>query len=241
MIGTKEQAWSYLRGLERALAETGMPRGADMNSAIRSIMASATSDGRQRHLRKPEAAFLNHFVLPTLYAHLKDSHSLTDQQAKTALLNEYHRSMPETSLHSPAYPGRHPFGKVLGSSPATVYAQWLKPGNSDGLTQSCPDFALHDPFPHRIVFEGKYFGTGSLEYAQRQLATDIYQAFFYRGLPRAKARKPQRPNWDYDYSCFLAFDASKEGSLLTAWKALPLKVRNSFWDTGNIYVMILRD
>ena len=65
------------------------------------------------------------------------------------------------------------------------------------MTQSCPDFSLRDPFPHSILFEGKYFARDSLEFAQRELVTNIYQAFFYRGLPRLAATK-RHPEWNYD-------------------------------------------
>jgi hypothetical protein len=107
------------------------------------------------------------------------------------------------------------------------------------LAQSCPDFSLRDPFPHSILFEGKYFPRGSLEFAQRELVTDIYQAFFYRGLPRLAATK-KRPEWNYDYACLMAYDASPKGTLAAAWTALDLQTRRGFWEGANVYVMILR-
>jgi hypothetical protein len=72
------------------------------------------------------------------------------------------------------------------------------------------------------------------------LVSDIYQAFFYRGLPRVDATKRGHPEWDYDYACLLAYDASPDGTLVAAWEALDSSVRQSFWDGANIYVMILR-
>jgi hypothetical protein len=95
-------------------------------------------------------------------------------------------------------------------------------------------------FPHSIVFEGKYFANGSTGDASRELVSDIYQAFFYRGLPRVEASKRGHPKWDYDYACLLAYDASPNGTLLNAWDALPPSVKRCFWDGANIYVMILR-
>jgi hypothetical protein len=109
------------------------------------------------------------------------------------------------------------------------------------LTQSCPDFALRKPFAHSIVFEGKYFARGSKEYAARQLVADLYQAFFYRGLPSVEATKRGHPEWDYDYACLLAFDASPAGSLKDAWDSLGSSVKKSFWEGANIFVMIIRD
>ena len=69
--------------------------------------------------------------------------------------------------------------------------------------------------------------------------TDIYQAFFYRGLPSLPAAK-KRPDWNYDYACLMAYDASTLGTLSSAWRDLPLQTRRSFWEGANVYVMILR-
>jgi hypothetical protein len=62
-------------------------------------------------------------------------------------------------------------------------------GHGNALTQSCPDFATRNPFPFKIVFEGKYFEKGGRDKATTELVTSIYQAFFYRGLPYDSSRK----------------------------------------------------
>jgi hypothetical protein len=67
----------------------------------------------------------------------------------------------------------------------------------------------------------------------------IYQAFFYRGLPRLAATK-RHPEWSYDYSCLMAYDASRTGTLTKAWTDLHPETRRSFWEGANVYVMILR-
>lgn len=234
-----DAAYEFLRHLEGALA-AALPHGPAMEAAIRQVIAEATADPKRAHERKQEAAFLNHFVLPVVHAELQTFGGLAADAAREALLNEYHRGMREISKRSPASSGRHPFRKMLGASPESVYRAWTSEVDRFGLTQSCPDFALGTPFPHRIVFEGKYFARGSVSFAAKQLATDLYQAFFYRGLPHRPATK-RHAAWDYDYACLLAFDASPEGTLKAAWDALPLKVRKSFWEGGNVYVMILRD
>jgi hypothetical protein len=231
-------ALEFLQTLEQTLASR-VPTGANMNPVIRGIIADAKTDNRKKHLRLPEAAFLNHFVLPTLFEQLQEQAGLTADQSKEALLNEYHRSMPEISRYSPIRAWRHPFKKVLGASAESIYRDWKSPRKGDGLTQSCPDFALREPFPHSIVFEGKYYSSGSTTYANKQLATDLYQAFFYRGLPQVPPTKRGHPRWKYDYACLLAFDASRDGTLRAAWDGLPAKVRRSFWEGANIYVMIL--
>jgi len=240
MSECKADAHEFLQGLGKAILKFS-PRWAGMELDIRRIVAAAKANDQQKHLRLPEAAFLNSYVLPVLHQYLQTAASLTKAEASEALLNEYHRTMPDISSRSPIRAKKHPFKKALGSSAEAIYKQWTDPTQNYGLTQSCPDFALGTPFPHSMVFEGKYFARGSQEYAAKQLVTDIYQAFFYRGLPRVDATKRGHPEWDYDYACLLAYDASPSGTLTAAWDALEAAVKKSFWDGANIYVMILRD
>jgi len=237
----KEAALRFLQAFEGLLRQE-LPKGVAMDTAIREIVLEAGTNVQKKHLRKPEAAFLNYFVLPALFQQIQEQAGLTETQAKDALLNEYHRTMPEISRQSPIHALRHPFEKTMGVKPETVYHKWLKPEKGDGLTQSCPDFALRKPFPHSIVFEGKYLRrNASKTNAAKELVGDLYQACFYRGLPRTAPRKPGLPAWDYDYACLIAFDASRDGTLRDAWKELSPKVQRSFWNGANVYVMILRD
>jgi hypothetical protein len=232
----KEQAKAFLDELALAIARQ-CPKGTAMERAVRRIIREARKEPPKKHLGGPEAAFLNHFVVPVLFEQIKLFANLTDPRAREALLNEYHRSMPDYSAKSPIRAGKHPFNKAIGSTPDSVYSAWLKADK--GPTQSCPDFALIDPFPHHIVFEGKYFPSGTLKYAQRELVKNIYQAFFYRGLAQLDATKKGHPEWNYDYACLLAFDASPGGTLKSAWANLSRVTRESFWGGANIYVMIL--
>jgi hypothetical protein len=241
MSGSKEEALAYLTDLETAAAASDMPKGPVMGTVIKKLVAAAKMDDRQKHMRLPEAAFLNRYAIPVLFEHLQTSTGLSREDARKAFLNEYHRSMPETSSMGPISPVRHPFQKAIGVPAGDIYKKWINPKKGDGLTQSAPDFALRHPFPHSIVFEGKFYASGSSDYGARQLVSDLYQAFFYRGLPKTTARRKGGADWGYDYACLLAFDASKDGTLLGAWKALSPAIRKSFWGSANIYVMILRD
>ena len=235
---TKDQAREFLEELEKTLNRQ-LPGPADMESWIRSTVKAAKTDDKQKHLRLPEAAFLNGRALPVLFELLKSHAGLSGEQAQQALLSEYYRTTPDISRQSPIWWERHPFRKVLGTSASDIYQGWTHPEQGRALTQSCPDFSLRDPFPHSILFEGKYFSSGSLEYAQRELVKDIYQAFFYRGLPRLAATK-KHPEWNYDYACLMAYDASRTGTLAAAWTALDPHTRLSFWEGANVYVMVLR-
>lgn len=238
MTANKDAAFAFLSSIEADL-DKGLKSAADTEAEIRALNAASKTDNSRRHLRQPESAFLNHWVIPALVQRMK-LEGLSDAQIRVALLNEYYRNMPDTSSMTPARTVKHPFSKVQSATAASIYDGWLNAKNESALVQSCPDFALRSPCPHKIVFEGKYFGSGSQKHANAQLVKDIYQAFFYRALPFVKAKeKPARPAWDYDYACLVAFDASNEGTLKKAWLALPARVRKGFWEGANIYVMIV--
>lgn len=149
MSAAKDEAYSQLQAVEKFLRSSGMPLGPDMSAEIRRIVTQAKSVQDRKHLKLPEAAFLNTYVVPGIARYLREECGLNESQAREALLNEYHRCMPETSTASPIHPGRLPFRKhMLGLTAKEVYRGWLKPANADGLTQSAPDFALRAPFPH---------------------------------------------------------------------------------------------
>lgn len=238
MAQDKADAFAFLEDLERAIAQKA-PKGTAMEREVRRTIKEAKTNPAKKHLGSSEAAFINSFVIPVLFDQiLKHRSKLTNPQAREALLSESHGRMPEFSAKSPSRAKKHPFEKIIGDSPESIYSRWSGTSRKRGPTQSCPDFALTHPFPHRVVFEGKYFASGSKKTAESKLVKDIYQAFFYRGLPQVDATK-RNPEWNYDYACLLGFDASPEGSLKSAWDELDKAVRESFWEGGNIYVMIL--
>jgi hypothetical protein len=235
MTADHDNARRFLTKLEARLG--GLPPPAEMAAWVRATTRDARGCKSTPHLRQPEAAFLNGQVIPVVHDAVV-AEGLSPADATRALLNEYYRNVPECS-GTPARTRRHPFNKIAGASPAEVYRRWSAKRGGLALVQSCPDFALRDPFPHAIVFEGKYYRQGSLQYAQQELVRDIYQAFFYRGLPHLAETPAGRASWKYDYACLVAYDASPGGTLRKAWKDLPSRVRKGLWDGANVYVMIL--
>ena len=234
---SKSEAKAFLDSLALAVSKK-TPPGTAMDRQIRRTVAEAKKDDNKTHLRLPEAAFLNLFAVPTLFDTIQATARLTQEQARQALLNEYHPSMPQYSEKGPFRAIMHPFKKMMAAPASDVYSSWTAPEDHWGLSKCGPDFALRSPFPYRILFEGKYFSKGSKECAGRELVKDIYQACFYRGLPPVPA-KNGNAEWNYDYACLLAYDASPHGTLLAAWNDLGAPVRQSFWDSANVYVMIL--
>jgi len=234
----KLEARAFLDGLQDRFAKRLLP-ARELDLAIRDTNAKAKGNRAERHLKHPESAFLNKHALPEIFKEIRHAAGLSDESARRALLNEYYPSTPGIAEASPAHTKRHPFTKALGLDAAAIYTRWTDPSAGSALVQSCPDFALRDPFPHKIVFEGKYFRKGSAKYAKQELVKYIYEAFFYRGLPSVPETPRGRAAFNYDYPCLLAYDASRGGTLTAAWNALPAKVQNGFWDGANLYVMIL--
>jgi hypothetical protein len=234
----KKDAYLFLKTLEKELNLRLLPPE-QLRTDIRKLVAESKGNSNE-HLRTPESAFLNKFVIPKLFELVAARDGMDDSKAKQALLSEYKR-MREKYASSGASPIRtlkHPFKKVMGVKPLAIMQQWTS-GRDNALTQSSPDICIREPFPFKILFEGKYFEKGGREKAVTELVTSIYQAFFYRGLSYVPSRKMGQPAWDYEFACMLAGDVSAEGSLYRAWNNIPSEVKRGFWEGANIYVMIV--
>jgi hypothetical protein len=207
-----------------------------MAHEVEAVVRQAKASNDQRHLAFPEGAVLNKYIAPGIARFLRDEERLDDERARQALLSESWKAIPELASRSPSRSAKHPFSKVIGIKPKQVVQQWK---SKSGLARSCPDLALRDPAPHRIVFEAKYFRQGGLPRAESELVTGIYQAFFYRGLPSLVEKSP-RPCWNYDYACLLICDGSPDGHIVKAWTSLDPEVRTACWEGASVYVMVLR-
>jgi hypothetical protein len=234
----KREAYIFLEKLGEFL-NSRLPPPALMRSRIDAIVREAQECPDSRHLRTAETAFLNQFTTPLIHEVLSVFPGMTAETARDSLLSESYRALAEFCSGTPARRLRHPFNKALNVTAPKVYAQWSLDDQTVALTQSCPDFAIRAPFPHKIVFEGKYFRRGGLGAARTALVTNAYQAFFYRALPPDNAAV-NRPPWDYDYSCLLAYDATDEGTFVKAWQSLSPAVRAGFWEGASVYIMVLR-
>jgi hypothetical protein len=228
-------AYRFFRSLEQHLNEA-LPGPREVSTNIADMVR--TSKARRTNLHKsfPEGALLNHYVLPAMHHFVSQLDGMDSDRACESLLSESYRQMGKYASGTPARLSRHPFEKVIGSSAQSVVRRWK---SAKPTVKSYPDLALRAPCPYRTVFEGKYFSRGGLAAAETALATNIYQAFFYRGLARIPETS-RRPAWDYDYACVLAYDATPDGSMLQAWDGLRPKIGNGCWEGAGIYVMILR-
>lgn len=233
----KSGAQKFLQSLEKEL-NSRMPSLAEMRKLVHDTVTDAKKNPTRKHMRKPEDAFLYQFAMPIIFRHMQTVDGIRINEAKQSLLSEYYRNMKDYCLQTPARTRRHPFTKIMGAKPADIVARWESRDRAT-LTQACPDFAFREPFPFKIVFEGKYFETGGAVRAKTELAIGAYQAFYYRALPYVPSKKSSPP-WDYDFACLLACDASGNSSLRQVWDGLDADVKRGFWESANVYVMILQ-
>jgi hypothetical protein len=236
---SKANAKQFLKRLAQFL-NAGLLPPAEMAQRVETTVKQAKASSDQRHLAFPEAALVNEHVIPLIGRFLRDEFrnqgGLANEQARLALLSESSEGLPRLTSGSPSRSAKHPFSKVIGIKPKQLFEQWKR---TKGLTRSCPDLALRDPAPHRVVFEAKYFRQGSVPAAESALVQGMYEAFFYGGLP-TRMEKPPRASWNYDYGCLLIYDGSSGRSVIEAWGSLGRQVRTACWDGANIYVMVLR-
>ncbi len=235
-MGNKGEAYRFLFQLEERL-NSELPNPLAMKERLASIIGEARNNPTKKHVKYKESAFLNTQLLPIFREHLKTIDGLSDDQIRRSLLWEYWHSIPGLGPGTVTRIKPHPFSKALGQDPLKIMARWKGSEGKSPSIRPNPDFAVRDPFPFNVVFEGKYFDSERPSTAERVLVESIYEAFFYRSLPVIPTDANGR-GWDYEFSCLLAFDASTSGTLKSAWNAVAAP--EDFWEGGNIYVMILR-
>ena len=230
---SRTQVAGFLSDLSRYL-QSILPSRDVITSQVRTLMSGKESQVWKHKPESPESAFIGEYVLPNIEGFLQ--RQADDGQRGGDPLKIIRVGFPAPEKYSSSgfafFPG-HPFGKVVGK-PEVMYRRWKEGGVP--LIQSWPDLTLLSPY--RTLFECKYFNRVLKSPARIQLVTDLYQTFFYRALPLLPP-KNKHAGWDYEYACYLAYDATVDGWLSQAWNGLPEKVRNSFWEQANIFVMIL--
>jgi hypothetical protein len=231
-MSDRSEAHAFLISLENRL-RSGLCAPSEMRSRIAKLTAAIDSTKKPPEQR--EAAFLTKLVAPLLFEHMQTVPGIGKSEARQSLVADYKNVMSEYCSENAARPKPHPFEKRFGATAPEIMARWKGQSKSgkNTLKGTWPDFAFRGPFPHKIVFEGKYFPGGN---AEQVLVEAVYEACFYRGLPFVPAAPP-KPAWDYDFACVIAYDASENGSVKAAWDCVIPKAE--FWENANVYVMVL--
>lgn len=174
-------------------------------------MEALEKESSPRHkLACRENLYLYHIVLPDMFACAMELFGLNESQTRQAIGGEYYSKFPEYMSYNPIRPEGHPFPKTFKST-AAIYDSWVtKRTKGFPINQAYPDLVIQDPAPTSIVFDGKYFTGGN---AIDALVSGAYEIFYYRGLLRNRLHA-------YDYGCLLAFDASPDQTLVSAWDAV---------------------
>jgi hypothetical protein len=232
MLSVKDEAFKFLHSLHDALTEL-LQNPIAMTKAMLDLSATGASEHKIRENR-----FLYHFVFPQIFAQMQTMPGIGPKEARLSLLCEYHAKVSDISSGNSFRRAGYPFGKAMRSAEETMSTWTSDAKRTFPLNQAYPDFAIRAPFPDKIVFDAKYFDGNSEAAAAKALVDGVYEAAHYRGLPRVPAKSAGQPEWDYDFGCLLAYDASDEGILDAAWKAV--RDKSAFWEGGNIFVMIIR-
>jgi hypothetical protein len=191
-----------------------------------------------------EIAFIDQIVMECLSDNVKEyldkTHAADGKLPCDFILAESSQAKNrKLACGTPVWTHGHPFYKALVSNPSDLYKRWSGKDRKklSVFAAVAPDIALLAPF--RVVFECKYFNQPGRHIATSELVSGLYQTFFYRAMPTKPAGAGGlRFGWDYEYACFLAYDATHTQRLRQAWHDLK-ETRKRFWDDGNIYVMIL--
>jgi hypothetical protein len=214
----REDVGEFLRGLQRSLEEK-----------VGEVQENPSISG--------EEAFIEKFVVPHLYEYVEAHPGALDGRGRREVIRAESRASREKyRLPKVGCSLGHPFTKVMGVRPAKLFGLWRAGAKKSAGFQACPDLALGPPY--KIVFECKYFKSDAESLPRETLVEYLYQAFFYRALPRREAARG-RPEWDYEYGCLLAYDATRNRRLVRAWETVREGIEGGFWNAGNIFVMIL--
>jgi hypothetical protein len=243
---TKEGALAFLQKLEALLLED-LPQAATIRNYVESelshykqIRATADVSGLQAPATcrsTPEAIFVDEFVINNVSSALEKFGGMDKAKAARSLLYEFYRTTEHQGISTQtcSRAPRSPFSKrTLAMTSDGVFDYW----RNKGFDRASPDFRLREPFPFKILFEAKYFPPSAAS-PSRLLVDLIREAFLYRCLPYAFPAT-EKPEWDSDFACAIAYDATADGSCSKAWLSIPEEVRRSFWDGANLHVIVLR-
>jgi hypothetical protein len=231
----KEDARRFLLRAQEELT-AGFPEKFGLRKIVREAVSS--ENGSRPESSDPQTAFLHAYLIPLIFALVRMSGDIREDDARQCLLCRDYEHVSEYSSASPARTEVHPFTKFLNATTADLRSRWIA-DDQKPLVRSCPDFALRAPFRFNIVFATKYFERGRVERATRDLINAMCEAFFYRALPYVPPRG-SAPAWDYDFGCLIACDVSYDGALMAAWDSISESVKRSLWDGAGVHVMLLQ-
>jgi hypothetical protein len=227
----RSSALNFLEGFKRHLNQT-IPTSEN----VREWIAGKAVPGKDVGY---ENLFVDKYILRAVPEYLQEEAGLTPEEARTAYLTEANGPKKEQiASGSPASKNKNLFKKLFGITPRSVVNLWWDEKQKFPMAQSCPDWAFRKPCPYKVVFEAKLFRSGGIDAAKTELVKAVYQCMFYRGQPPVPRTKTHT-EWDYEFACLVAYDASKEQSLVKAWEAVRPEVRAGCWDSANIFVMVL--
>ncbi len=117
-VTQKNEAYQFMKGLEKHLNEN-LPSPQQMRKEVRDLVAASRKDNKHKHLKNPESAFTNHFLIPRIFDFV--SERVGKSEAQQCMLSEYLFMRKDyTGDASPQRQARHPFSKGIADKPQTI-------------------------------------------------------------------------------------------------------------------------
>src|SRR5450830_1232824 len=85
-VAEKNEAYQFLKGLQKSL-NTNLPPPHQMRKEIRDIVTISRKDNSEKHLKDPESAFTNQFLIPRIFEVVAER--VGKPKAQQCMLSEY--------------------------------------------------------------------------------------------------------------------------------------------------------
>src|SRR5262245_19429062 len=85
-VTQKDEAYQFLKEMQKHL-NANLPSAQQMGKQVRDIVVNSITDEEKNHLRYPDAAFTNHFLIPHIFDVV--SGRVGKSEAQQCMLSEY--------------------------------------------------------------------------------------------------------------------------------------------------------
>src|ERR1039458_6397405 len=85
-VTQKHDAYEFLKGLQKHL-NASLPSPPQMRKEVRDMVTNSRKDNKEKHLKLPESAFTNHFLIPLIFDVVSERVGKTN--ARQCMLCEY--------------------------------------------------------------------------------------------------------------------------------------------------------
>jgi len=202
-----------------------------LNRPVLRELEQIIADKRSHAGTRQEEVFTREFLCPSLACYFYVDHrsflNLTDSEIASGLGTEGYKNA-EGFGFTPARKERHLFTKADIVKPQ-IPRSWVADATKSYRNQACPDFAIRDPLPLSILGEVKFFRSGNLETALKELYNAARQAVFYLGAFRG----------EYKQAVVVVADASDGHVFVEGVRQMNPDILERFGEETSIFLSII--